>query len=159
MTRTKQRLAVLNSLGYGSWVGMRSRCNNKRNKDYQHYGGRGICVHNSWSTFEEFLRDMGPRPPGHSIERIDTNGNYEKSNCKWVKVTDQPKNTRLTVWFNIDGLDVCMKDACRIVGASYSMVRLRVWKLGWDKYDALYIPPKGIGRPKKQPSLKGVGDT
>jgi hypothetical protein len=79
---------------YMSWKGMRARCQYKKHKDYKSYGGRGITVCERWSKFENFLADMGERPPGYSIERIDVNGHYEPANCTWIPMSDQPKTRR-----------------------------------------------------------------
>jgi len=79
---------------YECWVGIRQRCNNPNTDGYNDYGGRGIIVCERWDTYENFLADMGPRPIGHSIERIDNDGNYEPLNCKWIPLVDQPKNRR-----------------------------------------------------------------
>ena len=73
---------------------MRDRCNNKRNKAYVHYGGRGIRVCDRWNDFGKFLADMGEKPPGRSLDRIDVNGNYEPSNCRWADARTQVLNTR-----------------------------------------------------------------
>lgn len=80
---------------YNVWSEMKQRCLNPKNKNYSHYGGRGIKIHNSWvDSYENFLSDMGRRPSNrYSIERIDVNGNYEPSNCKWIPKVDQPLNT------------------------------------------------------------------
>lgn len=79
---------------YKSWLHMRDRCNNNLNQDYSYYGGRGITYTESWDNFQEFLNDMGECPKGHSIERIDVNGNYEPSNCKWIPKNLQSRNRR-----------------------------------------------------------------
>jgi hypothetical protein len=81
---------------YRSWHGLRGRCNNPTHQDYENYGGRGIRVCERWDRFENFLADMGSRPPGYSIERIDVNGHYEPANCKWIPLSEQSKNRR---WF------------------------------------------------------------
>jgi len=73
---------------------MRSRCNNPNKVGYDNYGGRGISYCSAWSDFWQFVEDMGDRPVGGTIERIDPDGNYEPSNCVWVSVSDQQKNRR-----------------------------------------------------------------
>ena len=79
---------------YVSWYSMKTRCTNKNAKNYLHYGARGINVCPEWSSFEKFLEDMGERPKGTSIDRIDVNGNYEPSNCRWADQSTQAKNKR-----------------------------------------------------------------
>jgi hypothetical protein len=71
---------------------MRKRCSNPNDARFKHYGGRGIRVCERWDSFERFFADMGPRPPGYSIERINNDGNYEPGNCKWLPKTEQAKN-------------------------------------------------------------------
>jgi hypothetical protein len=74
---------------------MKSRCLNTNNKDYASYGGRGISVCARWMTFDNFLADMGRKPaPGLSIDRINNDGNYEPSNCRWATQQQQRKNQR-----------------------------------------------------------------
>lgn len=79
---------------YSSWLSMISRCTNPRDPQYHHYGGRGITVCERWRKFENFLADMGERPKGTSIDRIDGSGNYERSNCKWSTPKEQAQNRR-----------------------------------------------------------------
>jgi hypothetical protein len=84
---------------YRSWINMRQRCLNKNNPRYKDYGGRGIKICKRWSSFENFLADMGQMPgPGYSIERINNDGDYEPDNCIWLPRRDQWKNKRHNEW-------------------------------------------------------------
>jgi hypothetical protein len=79
---------------YYVWKSMKDRCFRQKCKDYPYYGGRGITVCDRWLKFENFLADMGERPDGTSIDRIDNDGNYEPSNCRWATWSEQMKNKR-----------------------------------------------------------------
>jgi hypothetical protein len=73
---------------------MRHRCRNPNGKDFKYYGGRGIRVCERWSDFTNFLADMGERPPGQSLDRIDNDGNYEPGNVRWATRKQQRANRR-----------------------------------------------------------------
>ena len=79
---------------YNTWLGMRKRCSNPNHKSYRDYGAKGIKVCPEWDDFEVFLKDMGPRPKGYSLDRINPYGDYEASNCKWSSTMEQSINKK-----------------------------------------------------------------
>lgn len=83
-----------NTPAYRSWAGMKQRCTNPKNPGYLDYGGRGIRVAVAWLSFANFLADMGVRPRGTTLDRVDNAGNYEPGNCRWATRSAQNRNRR-----------------------------------------------------------------
>lgn len=79
---------------YTSWDSMKARCTRPSHPNYNNYGGRGISYDPHWAKFVNFLSDVGERPEGKTLDRIDSNGNYEKTNCRWATPTEQQQNRR-----------------------------------------------------------------
>lgn len=112
---------------YNSWRAMKQRCNYPSSDEYQNYGGRGIRVCERWNkSFEDFFADMGERPLGMSIERIDSSKGYEPGNCKWATDHEQARNRRSTIWATREGQTKCVKDWCDALGLSVDRVYGRI---------------------------------
>lgn len=130
---------------YKTWQSMRQRCENPNNDSYSRYGGRGISVCDRWSAFENFLEDMGERPPGKSIDRIDANGDYEPENCRWADNVEQSNNRIKNVVFKVGDKWMTIADASRELGITRSGVMNRVRSGALEKAVAYEIKEK-IGK-------------
>lgn len=127
---------------YGVWAAFRVRCNNPKVPNYANYGGRGISVCERWNDFDLFLADMGPRPDGYTLERINNNGNYEPSNCRWASRQDQNNNRRSNRIVEFRGERMALGRAVQLSGskATYASVKSRL-RRGWVLEEALATPP------------------
>ena len=131
---------------YSTWTDMKQRCLNPQSISYARYGGRGITIASEWKNdFPQFLRDMGRRPPGTTLERIDNNGHYSPSNCRWATPAEQARNTRRNIWLTHEGRRQCLKDWSIEVGIAYTTLFNRI-KRGWNIIDTLTKPIQHTGK-------------
>jgi hypothetical protein len=105
---------------YSSWKAMKKRCNNPNEIDYKYYGGRGVIVCTRWkNSFENFYSDMGEKPKGLTLERIDNNKGYSPENCYWATRSQQSRNTRTNRMIIYRGKKQCVADWADEIGINY----------------------------------------
>lgn len=128
---------------YGTWTAMKSRCYTKSNVAYPYYGGRGITVCERWlHSFQNFLDDMGHKPtPNHSLDRIDSDGNYCPENCRWADSETQNNNLRSNRHLTFNGKTQTIAQWAREVGLHKNALISRL-EWGWPIEDALTWPAK-----------------
>lgn len=128
---------------YISWSAMRSRCYRTTDKSYDRYGGRGIRVCDEWrDSFEAFIADMGLKPsPDMSIDRIDNDGDYDPSNCRWATHVEQNHNRSNNSWLVIDGVRGLACDWSKVSGICEATINRRALR-GWDARRAVYQPAR-----------------
>ena len=126
---------------YQSWQAMKSRCCGPGDQAYSKYGGRGIKVCEKWMRFEGFLEDMGERPDGTSLDRIDNDGNYEPGNCRWATRKQQQRNTRANVMVTFGGESRCVAEWAELFGLNRDTLFCRIFRSGWPVERAMTTPP------------------
>jgi hypothetical protein len=115
---------------YRIWARMIQRCTNPKNKNWQQYGARGITVCERWRTYANFLADMGERPHGLTIERVNNDGQYEPTNCIWADRATQINNRRNTVRLTYDGQTLLLSEWATKLGVRYATLAARL-RHGW----------------------------
>lgn len=150
MAATHQRIGSSNgsykhgkhgSPEYLTWRRIIARCYNKNDKNYAHYGALGIIVCDSWrgqNGFINFYADMGIRPAGCSIDRIDNTIGYSKGNCRWANNRTQTRNRRCTIKLTIDGIERPLQEWSELSNTKYSVIWDRKFKLGWVDNEAVF---------------------
>ena len=145
-----------NTSTYHIWSTIKDRCNNKNSKGWIRYGGRGISMCDRWSnSFENFLLDMGERPEGLQIDRIDNNGNYELNNCRWVTISQNSRNRRSNVNLTYKGETHTLVEWSEIMGVTENTLANRR-KKGWDIERLLTKPQRKVatGTDRKSGTIK-----
>lgn len=119
------------STTYSTWSQMIDRCTNPKSGNWDNYGGRGITICNQWKdSFENFLKDMGERPEGKTIDRKNNDGNYEPENCHWASATEQGNNRRTNKTITFNGKSQTFSEWGRELGIDKTLIRQRVLS-GW----------------------------
>ena len=123
-----------------AWTALRARCGSGNNRAFASYGGRGVTVCDRWrESFENFLTDMGPRPVGCSLDRIDNDGPYSPENCRWADRTAQARNRRSNHVIEFNGRSQSLAAWAEEVGIRQETIRGRL-KRGWSVEHALTAP-------------------
>ena len=113
---------------YKVWAGMKKRCSTPSMTAYKYYGGRGISVCERWQSFSNFLEDMGEKPDGSTIDRIDVDGNYEPLNCRWSDARTQSRNRRNAIVITAFGETKTLPEWVESSKLSYTTIYLRLKK-------------------------------
>lgn len=131
------------SIEYRIYKGMRGRCLNARIAAYPDYGGRGIKICRAWlESFQNFLNDMGRCPPGHTLERIANDGDYEPSNCRWATRKEQARNRRSSHILTVDGVSLPLVAWAERLGLHHTTILYRL-RAGWSERDSVLTPVTG----------------
>lgn len=117
---------------YNSWATMRQRCTNPNHPKYALYGGRGITVTDEWASFDRFLKDMGQRPKGMTLDRIDNDGPYSPENCRWATVRQQQNNQARTTMVQYGGEQLPLGDLALRLGINKQTLNYRI-RGGWSE--------------------------
>jgi hypothetical protein len=128
---------------YKVWTGMRQRCNNPRSAKFDIYGGRGIKVCQRWEqSFQNFIDDMGERPDGKTLDRINPDGNYEPGNCRWADIEEQNNNRRSNNYVTIYGKTMTLSQWCRVNPETKMKTARERLERGWTPKEAIYGKPR-----------------
>jgi hypothetical protein len=124
---------------YKIWTGIKQRCLNPDSQNYWRYGAKGLGICDRWLTFENFLSDMGPRPNGASVDRIDGKKGYCPENCRWATSSEQANNTSTNIWIEHNGERLTAAQWAHKLGGTRQLIRDRL-KRGWSVADAVTTP-------------------
>jgi len=122
---------------YRSWQKMRARCLNTNHKHYSNYGGRGITICERWNDFRNFFADMGERPEGMTLERIDNSKGYSPENCRWATRKEQQNNMRRNRILQLNGKSMNLTQWAEYLGIKRKTLEKRLNIFGWSVERAL----------------------
>lgn len=139
---------------YPVWHGIFTRCYNKNSKDYKYYGAKGVKVCDRWGIrggqgFLNFVEDMGERPDGCSLDRIDRSKNYSPENCRWTTPLEQVNNRAIATALTYNGETHTATEWSKITGINREVIYHRINYLGWSVEKTLTTPPHNSKRGKK----------
>ena len=130
---------------YTAWQQMIGRCYDPLNRKYKDYGGRGIKVCDRWICRRLFIEDMGDRPEGKTLNRIDNDGPYSPDNCEWATYQEQAMNRRNNRKLSFNGETKCLSEWSRVVGIRRETLQKRLL-YGWTIEQALTTPVSAHNR-------------
>lgn len=119
---------------------MITRCRNTKNPGYQSYGAKGVTVCDRWLEFELFLADMGERPLGTTIDRIESSGNYEPGNCRWATHVEQNNNRRNNIVLTVGGVTKVLSAWAQEMLVDARLIWSRIFHRGWGVEEAVLTP-------------------
>ena len=129
---------------YLSWRAMKKRCGNQNNPSYKYYGGRGIKVCDRWlNSFKNFYEDMGKKPSGKSLDRINNDGNYEPRNCRWATYKEQGRNRKDNPCYKYKGGKKLLLEIAEETGINYFTL--------WSRLKRNWTPEKAFSTPVHRP--------
>ena len=126
---------------FKTWCEMRYRCEKPAKWQYKYYGGKGIKVCDRWRQFENFVADMGPRPAGATLDRVDTTGDYSPENCRWASKKQQANNHGINHWITVDGERMTLAQASEKYGVKLGTIWARLKNYGWSEQEAATVKP------------------
>lgn len=137
---------------YHTWAGMKARCTNPNHSHFRYYGAVGISICDRWESFENFLTDMGEKPAGMSLDRIDTSGPYSPENCRWASNSTQANNKSNNRLITAFGETLTLQQWANRIGVSHGTIIFRIDRGGWPVEAAVSTPSRGYGGRKSKNS-------